>query len=257
MSYKIKTNNGVSLQVPDGLSLKEDESPTFAQFQEHNCKESTESYCRGNVVEVVFSGVSTPIDHSFLVCPTAMAAIKNVPFLNFRNSNQHFAVGFYLNPALRPLLERMFPEHNVFHMLAQTLLSPSVAVWSQIKSFHVKYLSPATRNIGVQLRESKGEYRQYFDEVVPLCIQKRAALCPIEMEEQLEREQANASSPENNFTPINSVYISSLVGGHYMKLKESIVKMETKMRQRFVVVAQVKDLQHFLANILNGYVKPR
>uniref|UniRef100_A0A7I4EL71 Fucosyltransferase n=2 Tax=Physcomitrium patens TaxID=3218 RepID=A0A7I4EL71_PHYPA len=237
---------GSKLQVPEGFSLVEMyTSLSFADFRKLNCGESTtkEPRCIRSVVVVVFTGESKRQDHSFLVCPTAMAAVREIPFLHFRNSNQHFAMGFFLNPALRPLLELLFPEHNVFHMLAQFFLSPSDAVWVQIKSFYERNLQPASRNVGVQLRESKGEYRQHYDDVVPLCILNKAALCPIELEAQLEREKRVAQSPsssESNISrPLVSVYISSLVGGHYKSLKQSVPKLEPKMLQRFVVVAQV------------------
>lgn len=179
-----------------------------------------------------------------------MSAVRDVPFLHFRNSNQHFAVGFFLNPALRPLLEVLFPEHNVFHMLAQGFLSPSDAVWAQIKAFHEQFLQPASRNIGVQLRESKGEYRHYYDDVVPLCIQRKSALCPIELEEQIakekqERAHLSSSAPDdsNVSRTLVSVYVSSLAGGHYQSLKQSVAKLEPGMLQRFVVVAQVNRFQ--------------
>jgi len=46
---------------------------------------------------------------------------------------------------------------------------------------------------------------------------------------------------ENISRPLVSVYISSLVGGHYQSLKQTIPKLEPEMLQRFVVVAQVTD----------------
>ncbi len=67
-----------------------------------------------------------------------------MPLLNFRNSNKHFAVGFFRNQTLRPLLELMFPEHNVLHLLAQNLLSPSEMVWNKVKDFYETYLLQAT-----------------------------------------------------------------------------------------------------------------
>jgi xyloglucan fucosyltransferase len=230
------------LQVPKGFSLKEDMSPSFAKFQTHNCKGPGESYyCRSSrdVVEVVISGVSRPTDHTFLVCPSAMAAVREVPFLNFRNSNQYFAAGFFLNPALRSLLERMFPAHNVFHILAQTFLSPSDAVWEQIKSFHEQFLQPASRNVGIQLRESKGEYRQYYDDVVPLCIKSKVALCPIELEEELKINRKSS-------WPLVSLYVSSLAGGHFITLNQTAPNLGSEMRQRFVVLEQVKFTSLFL-----------
>lgn len=234
-------------QVPEDFSVCEDAAPSFAEFQSHRCENGSRGglHCgRSFVVEVAFTGESKPRDHSFLVCPTAMAAVRKIPVLHFRNSNQHFAVGFFLNPALRPLLELLFPEHNVFHMLAQAFLSPSDVVWAQIKSFHEQYLQPASTNVGVQLRESKGEYRQYYDDVVPLCIQSKAALCPIELEEQIAKEsqQLSASNSNKNFSrPLVSVFVSSLVAGHYQSLKQSVPKLEPAMLQRFLVVAQVTD----------------
>ena len=229
-------------------------SPSFADFRNRRCSSGSREglHCRRDyVVEVAFTGESKSRDHSFLVCPTALAAVRKIPFLHFRNSNQHFAVGFFLNPALRPLLEVLFPERNVFHMLAQEFLSPSDAVWAQIKSFHEQYLEPASHNIGVQLRESKGEYRQYYDDVVPLCIQSKSALCPIELEEQIEKEKqlqqlahsSSSSEPgdKNISRPLVSVYVSSLAGGHYESLKRTIAKLEPEMLQRIVVVAQVTD----------------
>jgi len=263
-------------QVPKGFSLSEDGAPSFADFRNDRCREPARgegpNTCSRSpyVVEVGFTGVSQPEDHSFLVCPTAMMAVRQIPFLHFRNSNQHFAVGFFLNPALRPLLELLFPEHNVFHMLAQAFLSPSDVVWAQIKHFHEHYLQPASRNVGVQLRESKGEYRHYYDDVVPLCIQSKAALCPIELEEQREKElqqqRAHSASPSssefgnddlsNMSRPVVSVYVSSLAGGHYESLRQSVAKLEPEMRQRFIVVAQVAYIPESKPSLIEG-VHPR
>ncbi|CAK9237015.1 unnamed protein product [Sphagnum troendelagicum] len=87
---------------------------------------------------------------------------SEMPLLNFRNSNEHFAVGFFRNPTLRPLLELMFPEHNILHLLAQNLFSPSEMVWNKVKDFYETYLSQATSECSC----NKGEYCEYFDEVV-------------------------------------------------------------------------------------------
>lgn len=133
----------------------------------------------------------------------------------------------------------MFPAHNVFHILAQTFLSPSDAVWEQIKSFHEQFLRPASRNVGIQLRESKGEYRQYYDDVVPLCIKSKVALCPIELEEELKINRKSS-------WPLVSLYVSSLAGGHFITLNQTAPNLGFEMRQRFVVLEQVKFTSLFL-----------
>lgn len=223
-------------QVPKGFSLSEAVSPSFAAFRNRNRNRSSSS---PYVVEVAFTGESQPRDHSFLVCPTAMASVREIPIMHFRNSNQHFAVGFFLNPALRPLLELLFPEHNVFHMLAQAIMSPSDGVWAEVKRWHEQYMAGAWRSVGVQLRESKGEYREYYDDVVPLCIQSKAALCPIELQEQTDKEEQRQGRGNNISRPVVSVFVSSLAGGHVESLRRRVAKLEPQMRQRFVVVAQV------------------
>lgn len=92
----------------------------------------------------------------------------------------------------------------------------------------------------------------YYDDAVPLCIQSKAAMCPIELEEQKETEMAasqNSGIGKNTTAmsrPVVSVYVASLVGGHYESLKRSVVKLEPEMYQRFVVVAQVRHEFHIV-----------
>lgn len=132
----------------------------------------------------------------------------------------------------------MFPAHNVFHILAQTFLSPSDVVWGRIKTFHEQFLRPASRSVGIQLREFKGEYRHYYDDVVPLCIKSKVALCPIELEElKIDRQST---------WPLVSLYVSSLAAGHFLTLNQTAPNLESEMRQRFVVLTQVKFTSPFL-----------
>ncbi len=87
---------------------------------------------------------ASQVTTAFLYASAQWTPSVKMPLLNFRNSNEHFAVGFFHNPTLRPLLELMFPEHNVLHLLAQNFLSPSETVWNKVKDFYETYLLQAT-----------------------------------------------------------------------------------------------------------------
>lgn len=228
---------GSSWLAPRELSFEGVETPTVAEFQTSGCDESlragstVDERCHTDVLSIVFSLASRVEDHKLLVCPSSILALRNITFFNMRNSNQHFALGFYLNPALRPLLDLLFPQRNVFHALSRSLLLPSDAVWGQIQS-HGQQVLNASRRIGVQLRESKGDYRHYFDDAVPSCIERISKLCLI------EAEVDEPTAPPAEFV---SVYVSSLVGGHFTKLQERIPHLEAETRQRFVLLSQPAD----------------
>jgi xyloglucan fucosyltransferase len=129
-----------------------------------------------------------------------------MPLLNFRNSNKHFVVGFFHIPTLRPLLELMFPEHNVLHLLAQNLLSPSEMVWNKVKDFYETYLLQATsecscKNPKVWVPWWSG----------PLFVKSKSQQCPIEMEEELERELTSRSLNPLNASTNTSQFMSPLL----------------------------------------------
>lgn len=237
---------GSKWQVPSGFSLREDfDSPSFARYRALNCGvggHGQDRACRSNVVEVVFSSDSSATDYTFQVCPTEMARVREVPFLNFRNSNQHFGVGYYLNPAVRPLLERLFPERNMFHLLSRWLLLPSNDVWERVTKFHEDYLTNALRRIGVQIREFKGEYHGYYDQAALLCIQAKSGLCPIEVEAALERA-GNGVDPASisNSSDYVSVFVSSLENRHFSILEGNLAKLQNETGMRYFLFSQKGD----------------
>ncbi|KAJ7558936.1 hypothetical protein O6H91_04G062100 [Diphasiastrum complanatum] len=235
---------GSSWIAPSGLSLKNAIFPSFSQFYDQGCGldiQEDHPECNSSVVSVVFSENSKPSEHRFLVCPSAIASVRNVPILSFQNSNQYFAVGFFLNPVLRPVLEALFPEHNVFHLLSGFLLNPSQPVWEKVKNFYAMNLANSTRKIGVQLREFKGQYRKTYDTTSYLCIRSHSGLCPIEIDQAREKMKK-----EPNFLALNSqeyvsVYVSLPAGGHYKQLKTSVGKIERETGQPFRVFTQEAD----------------
>ncbi|EFJ22044.1 fucosyltransferase CAZy family GT37-like protein [Selaginella moellendorffii] len=225
-------------KLPRGLSLKDDQSISFPDFYAR-CRGhlSRSDVCRSQpVLPIVFSANTKPEEHRFLVCPSAMASVRNIPVLNFRNSNQYFAAGFFLNPSLRPILEAIFPERRVFHNLAGFLLNPSDEVWGSIQSLHSVKFRGASRRIAVQLRESKGDYRDYYDASVPRCIRSKSGLCPIEIDEFLESKNKSIASDD-----YIAVYVASLVGEHAAKLNASLRDVESQTGQRFELVTLGAD----------------
>ena len=108
---------------------------------------------------------------------TGFLFIRNISFLHFRNNINTSRSGSSSIPPFVRSLKFSFTEHNVFQFLAEAILSPSDTVWAHIKIFYKQYLQQALRTIGIQLHGCKGKYRQYYDNVVQLCIQRKSALC--------------------------------------------------------------------------------
>lgn len=193
---------------------------------------SKEPDCEKTIVHMEITHVSWLAETEFMVCPSGVSRARNVPFIIMRRSNQYFAPGFFLNPALAPLLDVLFPERNPFHVLSKHLFSPSDQVWKHVRHYLDGTLAPATRRIGVQIREFiKENYTDAFDPNILLCIRKKAGFSPVRL------RKTNKQHAHDYF----SVYVATLAQGHITKLNETLPLVRNETGKNFKVSWQVVD----------------
>uniref|UniRef100_A0ACD5XY92 Uncharacterized protein n=1 Tax=Avena sativa TaxID=4498 RepID=A0ACD5XY92_AVESA len=71
----------------------------------------------------------------------------------FLRTDGYIAPSFFLNPAYREELERMFPrKDSVFYVLSRYLLHPTNDVWGMVTRFYDSYLKNADERLGIQIR---------------------------------------------------------------------------------------------------------
>lgn len=193
---------------------------------------SKEPDCENTIVHMEITHVSYLSETEFMVCPSGISRARNVPFIIMRRSNQYFAPGFFLNPALAPVLDILFPERNPFHVLSKYVFSPSDQVWKHVRHYLDSALAPASRRIGVQIREFiKENYTDAFDPNILLCIQRKAGFSPVRL------RRTKKLFGEDYF----SVYVATLAQGHITKINQTLHLVRNETGKNFRVSWQVVD----------------
>ncbi|XP_024535889.1 probable fucosyltransferase 8 [Selaginella moellendorffii] len=234
---------GSTWRMPRGMDSSSSQASSFSAFYKtsarssSNCAKNSSNCHRSSLpraVPLAFRSKTDPAEHKFLVCPSATRSLRDIPVIYFKNSNQYFAPGFFLNPALQPALAALFPSRRVFHDLGRYLLNPSDSVWPRIARLHRTLIAGATRSFGVQIRDFEGKYTSYFDTTVPLCIQQRTGICPIEEEDQ--------NKGEYTF----SVYVATIVAGHVAAINATLAAsgLRFKLGHQRADGAQLDDVGH-------------
>eukprot|EP01018_Ginkgo_biloba_P041238 Gb_00070 [translate_table: standard] len=191
--------------------------------------------CATTIVNMALHHVTPVRELEFLICPSGISRLRNVAFVTMRASNQYFAPGFFLNPALGPVMKLLFPERNPFHVLSKFLLSPGDHVWDAIRHYAQGTLAQATRRIGVQIREFRYGYTAGFDRNVLLCIRRKAGFCPLEF--RTDEKNMRSYNRDEYF----SVYVATLAQGHIANLNETLGIVRNETGKSFRVLSQQLD----------------
>lgn len=207
----------------------------FDRFKEAECGFGNNKGpdCEKTIVHMDLTHISPLSETEFMVCPSGISRVRNVPFMMMRLSNQYFAPGFFLNPALAPVLDVLFPERNPFHVLSKYLFSPSDQVWKHVRHYLDGTLAPATRRIGVQIREFiKETYTDAFDPNILRCIQKKAGFTPLGLRKNKKKLRADEYF---------SVYVATLAQGHIAKLNQTLPLVRNETGKNFKVAWKLVD----------------
>jgi len=218
----------ISPERPLNLSL----GVPYVRFKDAACgiqkRNKAPEYCNTTILYLEMTHKSPTKETEFNVCPSGVSRARNVPFISIKNANQYFAVGFFLNPALAPLLDVLFPERNPFHVLSKYLFSPSDQVWDRVRHYLDSTLSPAARRIGVQLREFSGHYTHAYDSNIPICIRRKAGFSPAGL------RKTKKLRPDDYL----SVYVATLAQGHIAKLNQTLARIGNETGKIFKIASQ-------------------
>lgn len=212
--------------------LKRNLGVPYVRFRDAGCgfqkRNKEPKYCDTTILNLMMSQSSPINENEFHVCPSGVSRARNVPFISIKEANQYFAVGFFLNPALAPVLDVLFPERNPFHVLSKYLFSPSDQVWDRVRHYLGSTLSPANRRIGVQLREFSNGYTEAFDLNIPLCIGRKAGFVPAGLRK----------TKKMHTDDYLSVYVATLAQGHIPKLNRTLALLGNQTGKIFKVASQ-------------------
>ena len=120
----------------------------------------SETYTNVSTARPIYAA-STTEDWDFqpqprFFCDTEQAHYRRVEWVGFRN-NLYFAPKLFAVPSFRPVLEDLFPNHNVLTNLLRSVLLPGDPVWGRVKQVHDVHFRHANQRIGIQLRYFHGK----------------------------------------------------------------------------------------------------
>ncbi|KAE8796833.1 putative fucosyltransferase 8 [Hordeum vulgare] len=131
-------------------------------------------------------------------------------------SDVYFATAFFLMPAYRRELARLFPEKEAaFHHLARYLFHPSNDVWGIIRQFHEAYLAGADERVGLQVRvfpELPVPFETMYGQIMRCSEQE--GLLP-----KVAQQDAAAPSPDGGKMKLTSILVTSLSPEYYERIR--------------------------------------
>lgn len=223
--------SGSSIQLQAATRLNRHVGESHVRFRDAGCGpegNSKNSPCNTTVVDLTLDHTTPERDYEAIACPTGFARLRETPFITIRRCNQYFVPGFYLNPALSPLLDVLFPQRNAFHLLSRYLLAPSDDMWSSIAS-HLDVR--AGRRIGVQVREFRTRrYLSEYDGNVIRCMKKKGGFLPKKFRKRRGRDGDYIG-----------VYMATLIRRHLKEVNSSMRVLEEEAGKKFRLKFQKLD----------------
>ncbi|ERN15853.1 hypothetical protein AMTRI_Chr07g76680 [Amborella trichopoda] len=208
-----------SLRVPQGYPLDYSLGASYLQYLDAKCGSprgnAGSSPCNQTIVHLILDHASPIREYDSVLCPLGYSRLRNIPFVMIRDSNQYFVPGYYANPVLRPLMDLLFPERNIFHVLSRFLLFPSDAMWGSIRLYLDVH---ASRRVGLQIREFKiGKYTTEYDDNIVRCLRERGGLLPKRFRKRVCEDEYLA------------IHVATLEKGHVGRMNETmkIIEEET------------------------------
>ncbi|ERN15847.1 galactoside 2-alpha-L-fucosyltransferase [Amborella trichopoda] len=215
---------GSTISIPQGAAFDRGIGAWNVEFLDAKCGSPLSSVnnggCNNTIVKLSLDHDTPLREYDFVMCPLGYSRLRNVPFVTIRECNQYLVPGFYANPVLTPLMDLLFPERNVFHVLSRYLLSPSDPMWHSIRD---DTDVQASRRIGIQIREFQFEkYTSEYDDNIVRCLWERGGILP---------RRFRKGVCEGEYL---AIHVATLEKGHVLKVNETmkIIEEETGVEAR-------------------------
>ncbi|KAK1620080.1 hypothetical protein QYE76_025597 [Lolium multiflorum] len=136
-------------------------------------------------------------------------------------SDVYFATAFFLMPAYRRELARLFPDKEaVFHHLSRYLFHPSNDVWGIVSRFYEAYLAGADERLGLQVRvfpELPVPFETMYGQIMRCSAQED--LLPKVAREDGEARNSSAMPPPDGARKMTSILVTSLSPEYYERIR--------------------------------------
>jgi xyloglucan fucosyltransferase len=139
-------------------------------------------------------------------------------------SDVYFATSFFLMPAYRRELARLFPEKEaVFHHLARYLFHPSNEVWSIVRRLYEAYLAGADERLGLQVRvfpELPVPFETMYGQIMR-CSKQEDFLPKVARDDDAPSRNSSAviPPPDGAKKMMTSILVTSLSPDYYKRIR--------------------------------------
>ncbi|KAH7422343.1 hypothetical protein KP509_12G004400 [Ceratopteris richardii] len=147
-------------------------------------------------------------DHQFF-CPTSQKLFSGTNWF-FYLSHEYTLPGLYFIPDFRDKLNDWFPHRDGFMHTSRYLLNPHNYLWKQISDFYQQHLDAVPRQIGIQVRSWRGDYKPSISRQVSRCAVEQKLL-PKTLAEAGNSMQGNMQNERPRHVEV-SVLVASLRG---------------------------------------------
>lgn len=187
------------------------------------------------------------LDKKLFYCDESEAPLRKVTWLILL-SDQYFSSYFFMSPAYKEEVSKLFPEKNtVFQYLGSYLFNPSNQAWGLITRFYDAYLAKADERIGLQIRvyAKTTPFQTVIDQIFA-CSLKENILPDIETQKSVP-----SHSQSKNKTS-KAILITSLYSEFYANLSNMYWTRPTTTDEVIgVFQPSHEEYQHFGNNIHN------
>jgi xyloglucan fucosyltransferase len=137
-------------------------------------------------------------------------------------SDVYFATSFFLMPAYRRELARLFPEKEaVFHHLARYLFHPSNDVWGIVRRLYEAYLAGADERLGLQVRvfpELPVPFETMYGQIMR-CSAQEDLLPKVARDDDAPDVNSSAVPPPDGAKKKTTILVTSLSPDYYERIR--------------------------------------